>query len=122
MNSFQIIVVEKLAPSEMGRSRGMRKSIRDAAWSQFISMTRVKAEEAGRTVVLVDPAHTSQMCSSCGNRAPKTLSDRIHACPCCGLVMDRDHNTARNILHRGLQYLRSASAACGAAHAEAQVL
>ncbi len=122
VNSFQIIVVEKLAPSEMGRSRGMRKSIRDAAWSQFISMTRVKAEEAGRTVVLVDPAHTSQMCSSCGNRAPKTLSDRIHACPCCGLVMDRDHNTARNILHRGLQYLRSASAACGAAHAEAQVL
>jgi len=31
----------------------------------------------------------------------KTLSDRVHACPFCGLVMDRDQNAALNILARG---------------------
>lgn len=106
VNAFQIIAFEELAPLEMGRSRGMRKSIRDVAWSQFVSMTCVKAEEAGRIVVLVDPAYTSQMCSSCGKLVKKTLSDRTHSCPACGLVMDRDQNAAINILQRGLQSLR----------------
>lgn len=106
VNNVQIIAFEKLAPLEMGRSHGMRKSIRDVAWSQFVSMTCVKAEEAGRIVVLVDPAYTSQMCSSCGELVKKKLSDRTHSCPNCGLVMDRDHNAALNILHRGLQSLR----------------
>jgi transposase len=31
------------------------------------------------------------------------LSDRIHKCPNCGLVMDRDENAARNVLMRALQ-------------------
>ncbi|PDW01980.1 RNA-guided endonuclease InsQ/TnpB family protein [Candidatus Viridilinea mediisalina] len=106
VNTYQIIALEKLAPLEMGRSRGMRKSILDAAWTQFISMVGVKAEEAGRTLVLVDPRNTSKMCSSCGKLVQKTLSDRTHTCPSCGLVMGRDHNAALNILHRGLQTLR----------------
>lgn len=106
INGYQVIVFEALAPMEMGRSRGMRKSILDVAWSQFLSMTVAKAEEAGRCVVLVNPRDTTKMCSSCGRLVPKTLSDRIHTCPQCGLVMDRDHNAALNILHRGLQALR----------------
>lgn len=100
---YQVIVFEELAPLEMGKSRGMRKSIQDVAWSQFINMTISKAEEAGRTVVLVDPRNTSKMCSSCGKLVEKKLSDRTHICPCCGLSMDRDLNAAINILQRGLQ-------------------
>jgi putative transposase len=84
----------------------MRNSILDVAWSQFISMTDTKAEEAGRRVVLVNPRNTSKLCSSCGELVQKRLSDRIHACPHCGLVMGRDRNAALNILHRGLQTLR----------------
>lgn len=103
---YQVIVFEQLAPREMGRSRGMRKSILDAAWSQFISITIAKAEEAGRQVVLVNPRNTSKMCSFCGELVQKTLSDRTHTCPNCRLVMGRDHNAALNILHRGLQSLR----------------
>ena len=106
VNRYQVIVFEDLAPQEMGRSRGMRKSIMDVAWSQFISRTVVKAEEAGRTVILVDPRNTSKLCSSCGELVPKRLSDRTHTCPHCGLVLGRDHNAALNILHRGLQSLR----------------
>ena len=106
VDTYQVIVFEALAPMEMGRSRGMRKSILDVAWSQFISMTVAKAEEAGRRVVLVDPRNTSTMCSSCGELVQKGLSERIHTCRHCGLVMGRDHNAALNILHRGLQTLR----------------
>ena len=106
VNAYQVIVFEDLAPMEMGRSRGMRKSIVDVAWTQFIQMTVAKAEEAGRRVILVNPKNTTKMCSTCGEIVPKKLSVRVHTCPVCGLVMDRDENAALNILQRGLLSLR----------------
>ena len=106
VNAYQVIVFEDLTPMEMGTSRGMRKSILDVAWAQFIRMTVAKAAEAGRRVILVDPRNTTNMCSSCGERVPKKLSERVHICPQCGLVLDRDANAALNILQRGLLSLR----------------
>ena len=106
VNAYQVIVFEDLAPMEMGRSRGMRKSIVDVAWTQFIRMTVAKAEEAGRRVIRVNPKNTTKMCSTCGEIVPKKLSVRVHTCPHCGLVMDRDENAALNILQRGLLSLR----------------
>ena len=108
VTGYQTIVFEDLAPQQMGanKGRGMRKSIMDVAWSQFVSMTISKAEEAGRTVILVNPRDTSKLCSHCGEKVEKKLSERTHTCPHCGLVMDRDKNAALNILHRGLQSLR----------------
>jgi putative transposase len=108
VNRYQVIVFEDLEPQQMGarRGRGMRKSIMDVAWSQFIGMTIGKAAEAGRSVILVNPRNTSKMCSGCGFLVEKKLSERIHSCPQCGLVMDRDVNAALTILQRGLQMLR----------------
>ncbi len=102
VDAYQVIVFEDLAPMELGRSRGMRKSILDVAWTQFIQMTVAKAEAAGRRVILVNPRNTTKRCSSCGELVPKTLRVRVHTCPHCGLVLDRDENAARNILQRGL--------------------
>ncbi|HEV8191192.1 MAG TPA: zinc ribbon domain-containing protein, partial [Ktedonobacterales bacterium] len=44
------------------------------------------------------PPHTSQDCSSRGERVLmlKSLSVRTHVCSCCGLVLDRDENAAKN--------------------------
>ncbi len=108
VNQYQLIVFEDLAPQAMGRSkgRGMRKSILDVAWTQFISLTIGKAVEAGRSVILVNPRETTKMCSGCGKLVEKTLKERMHTCPNCRLVMDRDENAAINILQRGLQTLR----------------
>lgn len=106
VDAYQLIVFEDLAPMEMGRSRGMRKSILDVAWTSFIQMTIAKAEEAGRRVILVNPKNTTKRCSSCGELVPKALGERTHTCPACELVLGRDHNAALNILHRGLQTLR----------------
>jgi putative transposase len=39
----------------------------------------------------------------CGVMAPKTLAERTHLCPNCGLKMDRDTNASLNIVTRGLR-------------------
>jgi putative transposase len=80
----------------------LSKSIADVAWSQFFELLVSKAEEAGRTVVKVNPAYTSQRCSCCGHVQQMPLSVRVYACPKCGLLIDRDHNGSKNILEDGL--------------------
>jgi putative transposase len=47
-----------------------------------------------KLVVKVDPWGTSQYCSDCLNKVSKSLSDRWHLCPQCGLMLDRDLNSA----------------------------
>jgi putative transposase len=82
---------------------GLNKSILDAGWGSFIELVKHKAEWAGVTVMQVDPKKTSQMCSACGKEGEhKDLSVRTHVCEHCGVVLDRDHNAALNILDRGL--------------------
>jgi putative transposase len=85
-------------PNGASQMAGLNKSIADASWSMFRAILTQKAESAARVVIAVNPAYTSQDCSECGYRVKKTLSERIHVCPCCGLVLDRDVNAARNIL------------------------
>ena len=104
VNEYQLIAFEDLNITDMmdGNHRGMNKSIGDVAWNQFVQVTTSKAEGAGRRVVLVDPRNTTKMCSRCGEIVPKKLSDRVHVCPKCDLVLNRDHNAALNILARGL--------------------
>src|SRR5919198_3616056 len=59
----------------------------------------------GKVVVAIPPAYTTQECSRCGTLVRKTLSERTHVCPKCGLVLGRDHNAAVTILSRGLALL-----------------
>ncbi|WP_244142085.1 transposase [aff. Roholtiella sp. LEGE 12411] len=40
-------------------------------------------------------------CSGCGARVEKTLAIGVHSCS-CGLIIDRDWNSALNLLKRGL--------------------
>lgn len=96
--SYSTIFVEDLQIPNMLQNHKLAKSIADASWGRFIQMLSYKAEEAGGKVVKVDPKDTTQICSRCGLKVPKTLSERIHICPRCGLTMDRDLNASRNIL------------------------
>ncbi len=56
-------------------------------------------------LIEVDPKDTTQLCSNCNNRVEKELSDRIHRCDNCGIILDRDLNASLNILNKGLMYL-----------------
>lgn len=90
-------------------STGLAKSIHDAAWGRFLAILGAKAVEAGRRFAKVPPRGTSSTCSGCGRVEPKTLSERVHACP-CGLILDRDHNAALNILRLGRSRWETADA------------
>jgi putative transposase len=61
-----------------------------------LSILSHKAAWAGRRVIAVPPAYTSQTCSGCGVMVSKGLSVRWHACPDCGVSLHRDHNAAKN--------------------------
>jgi len=98
---FDLIAVEDLNIRGLAQTR-LAKSITDAAWGRLRFMLTYKAECAGCQLVAVDARYTSQDCSRCGERVPKPLSERVHSCPSCGLVLGRDHNAALNILHRGV--------------------
>ena len=101
---YRIICLEDLSINEMTDNsfKNMKKSFRDAGWGIFTDMIRYKAAEAGNDLIFVNPAYTSQLCSSCGTMVPKDLSIREHVCPHCGLIISRDQNAAINILNRGL--------------------
>jgi putative transposase len=105
VNAFGCLVFEDLRIKNMLQNHCLAKSISDAAWSQLIQYTTYKAENAGRVVVLVEPRNTSKQCSGCGAMVEKSLSVRVHECPACGLVIDRDENAAINILRLGLESL-----------------
>ena len=103
VNDFGFIFVEKLQPKQMVKNnfKILNKYINDAAWTQFFNFLRYKAESAGRALVEVNPKNTTQACSACGKIVPKDLSVRVHICPYCGLVLDRDYNAALNIFRLG---------------------
>ena len=103
VDAFGFLSFEDLRIKNMLQDHRLAKSISDAAWRQLIQYTTYKAENAGRVVVWVEPGNTSQRCSGCGRIVEKSLAVRVHDCPNCGLVMDRDQNAAINILRLGLE-------------------
>jgi putative transposase len=92
---------EDLQTANMVKNHHLAKSITDAGWSQFLSILAFKAAYAGKRVVAVPPAYTSQICSGCGVLVQKGLSVRWHTCPDCGTSLHRDQNAARNIERLG---------------------
>src|SRR4029077_12734101 len=57
---------EDLQTANMLKNHHLAKSIQDTGWSQFLSILAFKAAYAGKGVVAVPPAYTSQTCTGCG--------------------------------------------------------
>ena len=100
-SKYDVVAHEKLNIKGLARTR-LAKSILDAAWGQFLEVGAWKAEKAYKRTIAENPSGTSIDCSGCGERVPKTLADREHSCPSCGLVLCRDVNAAINILNRAV--------------------
>jgi putative transposase len=101
IRQYDTIYLEDLRVANLARNHHLARPISDAGWSAFRTILEGKAAYAGRRVVAVPPAYTSQDCSGCGERVPKSLSVRTHVCPSCGLIMDRDENATKNIQWAG---------------------
>jgi len=95
-----LVALEDLQIANMVRNPKFGKSILDQGWGYLRKRFIAKAANAGRQIVLVNPAYTSKTCSNCGAIFEDlTLSDRWVDCA-CGLSLARDHNAAINILKR----------------------
>jgi len=105
-DTYETVYVEDLKIGNMVRNHCLAKSISDAGWGRFIGMIAYKEEKSGGQLIQVNPRCTTQMCSGCGEIVPKDLSQRVHRCPYCGLVMNRDKNAALNVLMRGHEIRR----------------
>jgi len=58
-----------------------------------------KFESAGCKILVVDRFEpTTQKCSNCGELRKLELSERTYNCSKCGLCLDRDTNSAKNII------------------------
>jgi putative transposase len=93
----------RFLPNGAAAKSGLNRSIGDAAWGQFVSILRAKAEDAGRTWVAVDPKHTSDGCEACGHAAKENrVAQAAFVCQRCGYTAQADEHAARNILRAGL--------------------
>lgn len=101
IQQYDTIYHETLQVASMLKNHHLAKSIQDAGWSRFLSILSAKAVWAGRRVIAVNPAYTSQTCSGCGAMVTKGLSIRWHSCLDCGTSLHRDHNAAKNIERLG---------------------
>lgn len=110
-----VLATEQLAPKNMSRSArgtvdgpgrrvrqksGLNREILSAAFGMAHQMLAYKAEEAGTRLHLSNTRQLkpSQRCAACWEIVPKTLADRMHVCPHCGHVMQRDQNSAAVVL------------------------
>jgi len=90
-------------PNGQAAKSGLNKSFADAGIAGFLNeILPYKASKAGKQVVKVNPAGTSQHCAICLSRVPKELADRWHDCPHCGVSMPRDVNSGVLIKKVGL--------------------
>jgi len=95
----EAVLIAGVKKAERGCKRSRPSFILGIFYYSYLSY---KAESAGTELVKVDPRDTREMCSNCGSIVKKTLSERVHECPYCGFVADRDYNAAVNIHRVGM--------------------
>ena len=115
VTNYDVLVIEDLPVKKMSRSAsgtlakpgvnvaaksGLNRSILDAGWAQFASILAGKAEEAGRSLIRVNPRHTSQTHWRCGLSGAR--NGIAFSCPHCSMNEHADLNAAHNILRAGL--------------------
>lgn len=109
VKAYDVIVIEDLKAKRMMHNHKLARAIANAGWNMFAQMLAYKCAFYGKTLIKVNPAYTSQICSNCGtvnNRLGYTsyrwLKVRDWVCPVCGTHHDRDVNAAINILNSGM--------------------
>ncbi|MHA2305599.1 MAG: RNA-guided endonuclease InsQ/TnpB family protein [Candidatus Hodarchaeales archaeon] len=113
------IIVGDLSPKQMvknGKNKGKGKITKyhnsinrgvhnTGHLSRFIELLTYKAKLLGKKVITIDERNTSKVCSFCGHKKSQIpLHQRIYQCESCGTVLDRDQNSAINIMKRFLSF------------------
>ena len=85
-----------------------RSTLHTWAFAQLGEFITYKAQQEGIEISVVDPAYTSQSCSTCGHteKANRPKQDTFK-CKSCGMSLHADHNAALNIAARGYHWAQS---------------
>jgi putative transposase len=110
---FDVIGIEDLNVRGMMANHCLALAVADIGAFEFRRQLEYKAALSGARIVVADRWYpSSKTCSDCGYiHAGLTLADREWACDGCGVIHDRDHNAAINLLNIAGS---SSATACGA--------
>ncbi len=108
----RIVVVGDLSQRQMVMKEHQQrhKKLNRAVYNEwgvytFVQMLDYKCTLSGKDLYRLDERNTSKQCSGCGHLQAMPLWKRTYGCAECRLVMDRDDNSAVNILRRFLARL-----------------
>ena len=111
---YETVAAEDLNVAGMMKNRRLARAISDQGFGTAVRMLGYKTTwNGGQLITAGRWFPSSKMCSGCGLvKAKLALSERTYRCGGCGLVLDRDVNAARNLLHLAASGAESANA-CG---------
>jgi len=100
VTNCKIIAIEDLDLKGLMMKSYNAKNYQISSWKTFITKYLMyKAESADCKILVVDRFEpTTQKCSNCGELRKLELSERTYNCSKCGLSLDRDTNSAKNII------------------------
>ena len=97
--TYACVAIEDISSKFMLKNRKLARVASDAAWFQFSTLLEYELFKYQReSLQRISPRNTTQKCSNCGTLVLKDLSIRVHVCPCCGFVCDRDVNAGCNVV------------------------
>ena len=107
INENQIICLEDLNVKGMIKNHNLANSIQEMNFGEFRRILEYKAKWYNRQIVFVDRFFpSSKTCNHCGYVYKSLkLSERQWICPNCKNIIDRDYNSALNILDEGLKII-----------------
>jgi putative transposase len=110
LSQRQMVIKKKEQETRQERNkRRFRNRLVYGDWGlySFVQMLEYKCLLYGKELHMIDERDTSKMCHACGNLQAMPLWKRTYRCSHknCGLVMDRDENSAVNIYQRFLARL-----------------
>jgi putative transposase len=98
---------EDETPKERNKRRIRNRMVyNDWGLHGFVQMLVYKCLRFGKELHLIDERDTTRTCHVCKCKKDMPLWVRTYRCENCGLVMDRDENSAINIYQRFLAWLR----------------
>lgn len=99
VTNYDVIKIEDLKTKNLLKNHHLARAIANQAWREIRCMLTYKCAWYGKTLKVVNPYKTSQICTNCGyDDGYHALNIRQWTCPQCGVHHDRDINAAQNIL------------------------
>lgn len=102
VKNYKVIKIENFN-TKVNTLANINRALSRLGKYEFIKRLKQKADLYGCELKFISGVATTQTCSQCGNRLfndeKLTLNDRIYDCKVCGSKIDRDVNSAINILN-----------------------